>query len=38
MELEGLVKGDTLEGTASVTDAQHPLPTGYSWRAVRTSK
>jgi len=38
MELEGLVKGDTLEGTARVTDAQHPLPTGYSWKAVRTSK
>jgi len=35
MELEGSVNGDMLEGTARVTDAQHPLSVNYSWTAVR---
>ena len=38
MELEGLVNGDTLEGTALVTDARHPLPASYTWNGVRTAK
>jgi len=37
LELEGLVKGDVLEGTASITDARHPLPARYALRAVRAS-
>jgi SAM-dependent methyltransferase len=38
MELEGSANGDALEGTARVTDARHPLPVSYSWKAARTSK
>ena len=32
MELEGLANGDTLEGTALVTDAGHPRPMGMPGR------
>ena len=38
MGLEGSVNGDMLEGTARVTDAQHPLSMSYSWKGKRTSK
>jgi SAM-dependent methyltransferase len=37
LELEGLVKGDVLEGAASITDFRHPLPARFTWRAVRAS-
>jgi cyclopropane fatty-acyl-phospholipid synthase-like methyltransferase len=38
MDLEGFVNGDAIQGTALVTDAQHPLPISYAWKGVRTSK
>ena len=38
MDLTGYVNGDTLEGTALVTDARHPLPASFAWKGVRTSK
>jgi SAM-dependent methyltransferase len=38
MDLEGFVNGDAIQGTALVTDAQHPLPISYAWKGVRTLK
>jgi cyclopropane fatty-acyl-phospholipid synthase-like methyltransferase len=37
MDLGGLVNGETLQGTALVTDARHPLPATYTWKGVRMS-
>jgi cyclopropane fatty-acyl-phospholipid synthase-like methyltransferase len=38
MELEGVADEDRLQGTALITDAQHPLPMSYSLNGVRVSK
>lgn len=35
MELDGSLKGETLTGTARVTEARHPMPVSYAWNAVR---
>ncbi len=38
MELEGFVNGETLQGTALVTDARHPLPASFTWKGARIAK